>query len=239
MTSAGGASRALVAAALARVEAFLLEPAEPQAGADFAPSTGAHPVIAAFGLARRCGTTTVARGVAAELAARDAGAAAVCSELPTAGIPLASGAASRLADVLADVPRARTRAVGRLCLVEAADQLALADVARLHAPLVLDGGSACVGGAPAAIADRVVVVATPALEPALSDVAASCLARVGAETLTVLNRCREPDERWAGRAAVELPDSRMGAQLALGGREPRGELGRAIAALADLCEGTR
>jgi hypothetical protein len=29
----------------------------------------------------------------------------------------------------------------------------------------------------------------------------------------------------------------MGAQLALGGREPRGELGRAIAELADRCEG--
>jgi hypothetical protein len=31
----------------------------------------------------------------------------------------------------------------------------------------------------------------------------------------------------------------MGAQLALGGREPRGELGRAIAELADRCEGRR
>jgi hypothetical protein len=28
----------------------------------------------------------------------------------------------------------------------------------------------------------------------------------------------------------------MGAQLALGGREARGDLGRAIAELADLCE---
>ena len=28
----------------------------------------------------------------------------------------------------------------------------------------------------------------------------------------------------------------MGAQLALGGREPRGALGRAVAELADLCE---
>jgi hypothetical protein len=33
-----------------------------------------------------------------------------------------------------------------------------------------------------------------------------------------------------------LPDSRLGAQLALGGREARGELGRAVAALADRCE---
>jgi hypothetical protein len=28
----------------------------------------------------------------------------------------------------------------------------------------------------------------------------------------------------------------MGAQLALGGRETRGELGRAVAELADMCE---
>jgi hypothetical protein len=31
----------------------------------------------------------------------------------------------------------------------------------------------------------------------------------------------------------------MGAQLALGGREPRGELGRAVAELADRCEDRR
>ena len=36
--------------------------------------------------------------------------------------------------------------------------------------------------------------------------------------------------------ALRLPDARMGAQLALSGREPRGDLGRAIAALADRCE---
>jgi hypothetical protein len=32
-----------------------------------------------------------------------------------------------------------------------------------------------------------------------------------------------------------LPESRIGAQLTLGGREPRGELGRAIAALPARC----
>jgi hypothetical protein len=37
--------------------------------------------------------------------------------------------------------------------------------------------------------------------------------------------------------AMALPNSPLGAQLALGGREARGELGRAIADLADLCEG--
>jgi hypothetical protein len=119
--------------------------------------------------------------------------------------------------------------------VEGTDELMLADVARLHAPVVLDAG-ASLGGAPAAIADRVVLVGTAGVEPALAGVAAACLARVGAEPVTVLNRAREDEGRWARRTAVELPDSRLGAQLALSGREPRGELGRAVATLADLCE---
>jgi hypothetical protein len=35
---------------------------------------------------------------------------------------------------------------------------------------------------------------------------------------------------------LALPNSSLGARLALGGREARGELGRAIAELADLLE---
>jgi len=54
-----------------------------------------------------------------------------------------------------------------------------------------------------------------------------------------LNRAVRDAERWEGRAAAELPESRMGAQLALAGREPRGRLGRAVAELAHRCEGVR
>jgi hypothetical protein len=36
--------------------------------------------------------------------------------------------------------------------------------------------------------------------------------------------------------ALALPNSPVGARLALGGREARGELGRAVADLADLLE---
>jgi hypothetical protein len=236
--SAQAAGRGFLAAALARVEAFLLEPAEPLREDDSPPSSLHHPVIAVFGLARRCGATTAARALAAELAARDGGAAAVSSPVPAAGIPLASPAAARLARALADVPHARTRAVGRLCLVEGPSPLELADAARLQAPLVLDAGSEQVGGAAAAVADHVVVVGAPALEPALAAVTSACLARVGPRPLVVLNRA-DGDARWDGRAALQLPESRMGAQLALGGREPRGVLGRAVAELADICEGPR
>jgi hypothetical protein len=254
---AAGANRGrgLVASALASAGAWLVEPAEraeaePEGGVRAPPLP--RSVVAVFGLAPGCGATVVARALAAELAARDpGGTAAVACEARTSGIPLATQAASRLARALEDLPGAATLAVGRLCLIEGADQLTLAESSRQVAPLVLDAGSTSLGGVPASTADRAVLVTTPAAEPALARVAAECLARVGAESIVVLNRAR-PDTPGAppGRDAtptdddavpaapdfLPLPDSRLGAQLALGGREARGELGRAIARLADECE---
>jgi hypothetical protein len=238
------ADRGPLAAALAAAGSWLLEPAEPSRPAIVAAPAADRPVVAVFGLARGCGATVVARALAAELAGRDpAGAAAVHCDSRAAGIPLATPAAGRLARRLADVPGAETRAVGRLCLIGGADGAALAETARHFAPLVLDAGSASLDGVAAAIADEVLIVATPAVAPALAAVAADCLARLGQEPIVALNRAatetrRAPDD-WAGRAAHVLPDSRMGAQLALGGREARGELGRAVAGLADLCQRER
>jgi hypothetical protein len=230
--AAAAARRGLLAAAASAVESFLLEAAEPptQTAASVPPEQ--RPVICVFGLARGCGSTVVARALAAELATRDlGGAAAVCCEVRAAGIPLATHAATRLARVLEDVPGASPRAVGRLCLVGGADPLALSDTARHFAPLVIDAGSAALGGAPAAVADHTVLVTTQAVEPALARVGAACVARVGPEPILVLNRA--PHDQ-AG--ALALPNSPLGARLALGGREARGDLGRAIAELADLCE---
>jgi hypothetical protein len=237
--------RGLVAGALATAGAWLVEPAEP--APDASPRATALPraVVAVFGLAPGCGTTVVARALAAELAARDAsGTAAVACDARTSGIPLATQAASRLARALEDLPGAATRAVGRVCLIEGADQLTLAESSRQVAPLVMDAGSAALGGAPASLADRTVLVATHAVEPALARVAAECLARVGAESIVVLNRARTDGPAESGDDLtpprsdfLPLPDSRLGAQLALGGREARGELGRTIATLADRCEG--
>jgi hypothetical protein len=243
---AGERSRGRVAGALAVAGSWLLEPgfAAPESPPP-APS-GLRPVVAVFGLARGCGVTVISRALAAELARRDVeGAAAVLCDARAAGLPLATQAASRLARALADVPGADTRAVGRLCLVGGAHGAALTDSARHLAPLVLDAGSTSLGGVPAALADRVVVVATASTEPALASVAAECLGRVGHEPIVVLNRASAAHEAeisesgWSGRAAHRLPESRMGAQLALGGREARGELGRAMAELADLCEARR
>lgn len=224
--------RGLFAAAAAAAESFLLEPAEPRPLAAAPGPPEQRPVICVFGLAHGCGATVVARALAAELATRDpAGAAAVCCETRPVGIPLATHAATRLARALEDVPGATPRAVGRLCLVSGADPLALSDTARHFAPLVIDAGSAALGGTPASVADCTVIVSSPALEPALARVGAACIARAGAEPIVVLNRA--PHDQ-AG--ALALPNSSLGAQLALGGREPRGDLGRAVAALADLCE---
>jgi hypothetical protein len=235
--------RGFVSAALAAAGSWLVEPAPPSPEATPRAASPWRPVIAVFGLGRGCGVTVVSRALAAELASRDVdGAAAVHCEVRGAGIPLATHAATRLARALAEVPGADTRAVGRLCLVRGAERDALADTARHFAPLVLDAGSTHLGGAPAALADRVIVVTTASIEPALAPVAAECLARVGPGPVVVMNRVLDgesPDHRPSGdsiRAVHVLPESRMGAQLALGGREPRGELGRAISELADICE---
>jgi hypothetical protein len=229
--------RPRVAAALAAAGAWLLEPAEPAREPVLSAPAPLRPVVAVFGLARGCGATVVARALAAELGSRDAnGAAAVHCDARPSGIPLATHAAGRLARQLAEVQGAQTRAVGRLCLVDGPEPSALADTARHFAPLVLDAGSASLGGVPAALADEVIVVSGPSTEPALAAVAVDCLGSVGHEPIAVRNRVREP-RRDNGGWAIELPDSRMGAQLALGGREPRGQLGLAIADLADLCRG--
>ena len=231
--------RGFVTGALATAGGWLVEPAVPAEPPVVSAPAAPRPVIAVFGLARGCGVTVVARSLAAELGRRDSqGAAAVHCEARVAGIPLATPAATELARSLAEVSGTHTRAVGRLCLVRTSAQAALADATRHLAPLVLDAGSTALGGAPAALADRVVLVAAPGVEPALAGVSVECLGRVGHAPLLVLNRADRGHARhaaWTALGVHGLPESRMGAQLALGGREPRGDLGRAIADLADLC----
>ena len=216
----------------AAVESFFLEPVAPLPAADSAEPPAERAVVCVFGLARGCGATVVARALAAELAVRDpAGTAAVSCDARPGGVSLATHAATRLARLLDDVPGAAPRALGRLCLVSGADPLRLSDTVRHHAPLVIDAGSAALGGAPASVADRTVIVTSPSIEPALARVGAECIARAGPAPVVVLNRA--PHDQ---RGTFALPSSPMGARLALGGREARGALGRAIAELADLIE---
>jgi hypothetical protein len=196
------------------------------------PAVAPHarrPVIAIFGLAPRCGTTVVARSLAAALAAADpAGAATVWSADPASGLTVPSRSATRLAARLANVHGATVRAAGRLCIVTGAEPFALATTASYHGPVVLDGGAALAGGAVAAVADVLLLIGIPRLEPALAAVVAS---RLHAVPLIVLNRAEGGTGRWVN-ADHPLPESRLAAQLALGGREPRGAFGRAIRSLA-------
>jgi hypothetical protein len=250
----GGRVQDLLAGAVGAAGAWLIEPAAPAAEPVRVAPVRPRPVIAVFGLARGCGVTVPARALAVELARRDPlGAAAVHCEARAAGIPLATPAAGRLARALSQLPGIDTRAVGRLCLVGGGDPAAVSTATRELAPLVLDAGSAVLGGALAALADRVLLVAKPSIEPSLGAAGADCLARLGHAPLLVLNRAEpgagaadadepEADEFDASRRAAWLrlgvhlvPESRMGAQLAAGGREARGELGRAVGELADLC----
>ncbi len=199
-------------------------------------SPSLRPVVAVVGLAPRCGVTTVARGLGAELASRDPGGACVVAvDRARAGPPLGLPAAVRLANRLAGaLGAAETRAHGRLCLVGGADRSAIARAAAGLAPVVLDVSDPAQAGAAASLAQATVLVAAPATEPALAALVADRLARVGPEPVVALNRA-DAGERWpAGTAG--LPETRMGAQLAVAGRRPRGALGLALARLADRCD---
>ena len=227
--SAGG--RGFLASAAAAVEGFFTDQVEVELAVEAAGRIETRPAVCVFGLARGCGVTVVARALAAELAARDScGAAAVHGGGRPSGIPLATRSATALARVLADIPRAAPRAVGRLCLAGGA-ATRLVDTARHHAPVVIDAGSEELGGAAAAVADRAVIVTSRDVAPALARVATDCIARVGPPPVVVLNRAPHDQP-----GLFALPNSPLGARLALGGREARGELGRAIAELADLLE---
>jgi hypothetical protein len=228
--------RGFFAAALAQAEAWLIEPLDPSCPAREPPAEPRlSPVVAVAGLAPRCGATAIARGLAVKLAARDrAGAAVVTAAAGRTVRGPAMPAAARLARALTVSAPGRARATGRLCLVQSADHGALAAVTRPLAPLVIDLGRGAQPAAAAPVADRVVLVASPDVEPALAGVLARSLARIGAETVIVLNRAPAETGRWAD-APLVVPESRLGAQLSAAGHEPHGELGAAIAELAERC----
>ena len=181
-----------------------------------------RPVIAVVGVRGRCGTTTVARALAAELASRDPGGAAAVTAAPAGGggIPLGLPAAARLARTLAPVSGGSSRACGRLCLVPGADRVRLADATRYIAPLVIDVDDPADAGAAVALAGAAVVLGAPGAEPSLAVAVAETLERVGPRPVVAVNRAPEPERRWEEVAAVRLPDARVGAHLALAGREP-------------------
>jgi hypothetical protein len=221
----------LLAAALARVEVWLLEPA-PRRAEPQPVEVPPRPVVAVIGLGSRCGATTVARALAVRLAAADpSGAAVVAGCEALSGFAPPGGSASRLAHRL----EGSFATAGRLCLSESRDFAALAATTRPLAPLVLDVPRDRSPAAAASLADLTILVASGDGEPALAELACRSLVRPGREPLIVANRVADPS-RWSGRAALVLPDSRAGARLAAAGWEARGPLGEAVSRLCDMCE---
>jgi hypothetical protein len=219
----------LLALVAARAESWLLEPAarRPREADTVRDS---RVVVAVVGLGPRCGTTTVARALAIELARRDSASAAFASTAARPATPaLATGAARRLARTL---PLEAAVATGRLCLLDPDDPGVRELVRARPAPVVLDVEHGRPPQGPAALADHVVLVAAPAVEPALADVVRDCLTPDGITPL-VLNRAFE-DGSWRGRGGVRVGEARLGARLVLAGRDPTPALARPIAELADL-----
>ena len=221
---------------MGRVESYLLRPVEPPPAA---ARVVEHPVVAVLGVAPGSGATTVARGRAVALAGDAAtGLACVNGRPPRPGAGLPSRAADRMARALAGAGGGSAGSAGRLCIVDAADVPGLAQAARLELPLVLDAGRGPAARAAAALADRVVLVATPATEPALASLLGDSLGRIRQDFVVAVNRASDQDE-WGGAPAAAVPQSRIGAALARSGRPAPGSFGRAMSALAAMCSERR
>jgi hypothetical protein len=227
----------VLAAALARAEAWLLEPPAPRAPAPpVEPS--ARPVVAVRGLARGCGASTVARALAAALARDDPAGASVLIGGPTGPGPrIASPAALRLARSLADIGCEGVRASGRVCLVSDGDLVATAPVA-CECPVVIDVAHTSPPAEGLGRADLAVLVASPAVESALTAAVETSLAAGGHRVEVVVNRVdpREPAPTSTTLGEpLSIGESRLAAQLALACREARGPFADPIAELADRC----
>ncbi len=224
--------RELLTTALQRANGYLLEPpavavAEPEIEIRprEAPSVGLNVLL--LGLTRPCGLSTLARGLAAQLAAGGARPAHVIS----------LGAS----DQVSARPQ-RIQGGGRVWDVPSTlqDQQEVAEYGRLVSRVV--GDAAIVWDVPATEVERVkglppgltlVLVAPAVSQPALAQLVAEMLSERFAGLRVVVNRVRSPD-RWSGPAALCIPESKVAAMLASRGRRPGGEFGAALTRLAAL-----
>jgi hypothetical protein len=227
----------IVATALARAEAWLLEPPVPPVTGGAAPAPPPRPVVAVRGLAPRCGASTVARALAAALAREDpCRSAAVLGADPLAGPRMASPAAARLARVLAELGCAEVRPTGRVCLLPA-DPLPSAIAGERPSPIVIDVPSHAPPAEALGIADHVLLVGSPLVDRSLAAAVETSLARGGHSVDVVVNRVEDVEAAAAaeGRGWVAIGESRLAAQLALACRDPRGPFAVPVAELADRC----
>lgn len=228
----------VAASVLESVAAWLVEPAAARDDRPVPIEVARRPVIAVAGLHRGAGVTVIARAVGVALAARDpAGVGVVSGSSSSRPLSVANLAAGRLTRALGPLVLGSTQAVGRLCIVEGAEPASLATHLRGLAPLVIDVADPSAAAAGASLADAVVLVGSPATEPALAAVAAERLAVVGPPPVVVINRMSGVAEAPALAGAFTVPASRVSAHAVAGGRVARGAFGTAITLLVDRLEG--
>ncbi|HEX8051589.1 MAG TPA: hypothetical protein VF517_01250 [Thermoleophilaceae bacterium] len=188
-------------------------------------------MVAVLGLAPRAGASTVARAVAARLAAEDPCGAAilVTPDPPRSG--LGTAAASRLARTLAERGTEGPRPAGRLCVVNATEPLAPI-VAQRSATVVADIPHGLPAEGVVALADHVVLVCAPDVEPALAAAVESSLRGSAPAVSLVVNRALEGSPPGL-QHAIAIPESRTAAQLTLACRGPRGPLAEPATELAE------
>ena len=224
----------LLAAALARAQSFLLEPATPPTALARRPPP---PIqleqieLAVLGSKPGCGASTVACCLASALAVPGARPAHVIT----------------LSDGLSRQPTPRALAGGAvwevpLALAEPGEVAeygaALGGLAGRPSVVVWDvpAGEAGRADLVACDAQTVVVVVPGAGEPALGELLGRMLAERFGRVLVVANRA-DP-AKWRGRADACLPESRIAARLAVRGRPPGGAYAEALGELTALLEGS-
>lgn len=224
--------RGLLASVAAQLSAYVLEPVEPTVHAE-PIELEPFPVVAVVSAARKSGASTIARLVAAELAARHDDAAVVWSAEPAgrrAALP--SRAAARLATALRPGAGPMS-AVGRLCLASGDAPARMVASGRYLAPVVLDLAPDGSAAASAEAADVAVVVTAAADQPALARAVALSL---GNRTVMVVANRASAEGDWAETADTVAPESRIAARAAALGARAVGPLGAAIGELADALE---
>ena len=190
-----------------------------------------RPLVAVLGLASRAGASTVARALAARLARLDPAGAAVLFTADPPRAPISAAAAGRLVRLATEAGADGARAAGRLCVVPLAEPVAPLAAPR-PAPLVVDLGHGIPAEGAVALADHVVLVCPPDVEPALAVAVEASLRGSGHSVSLVASRVLGDPPAELG-CALAIPESRIAAQLTLACREPRGALGAAVAELAE------
>jgi hypothetical protein len=224
----------LIAAALARAQGFLLEPAvaeAPPLPAAVAPlETTPSLSVVVTGLSRGSGATTIACALAGALVVPGARPAHLIALGPGSG----EGPRGLPGVSVWELPPA----------LQAPDEIA--DYGATLGRLAAGGGSAAVvwdvraddvARATRVIEDAgtLVCVADGDAEPTLGSLVSDMLAERYGRVLLLANRVRD-EEPWAGQCSIWVPDSRLAALLIARGRAPGGAVGEAIGRAAALVE---